>query len=97
LTVEASGTLSKDVEVGAKLYLTVKYNSIIILQEEADLCDQLPNVDLSCPLKKGPLDVTKEVEITSQVPEGKYIVIANVYTESHKEVITCMEGTAVFH
>ena len=89
--------MSKDVEAGAKLYLTVKYNSIVILREEADLCDQLPNVDLSCPLKKGPLDVTKEVKITSQVPEGKYIVIANVYTESHKEVITCMEGTAVFH
>ena len=89
--------MSKDVEVGAKLYLTVKYNSIIILQEEADLCDQLPNVDLSCPLKKGPLDITKEVEITSQVPEGKYIVIANVYAESHKDVITSMEGTAVFH
>ena len=96
MTIEASGTLSKDVEPGAKLYLTVKYNSVIILQEEADLCDQLPNVDLSCPLKKGPLGVTKEVEITSQVPEGKYIVIANVYTESH-EVITCVEGTAVFH
>ena len=96
MTIEASGTLSKDVEAGAKLYLTVKYNSIIILREEADLCDQLPNVGLSCPLKKGPLDVTKEVEITSQVPQGKYIVIANVYTESH-EVITCVEGTAVFH
>jgi len=74
LTIEASGTLSKDVEPGAKLYLTVKYNSIIILREEADLCDQLPNVGLSCPLKKGPLDVTKEVEITSQVPEGKYTI-----------------------
>jgi hypothetical protein len=97
MIVEASGTLSKDVEAGAKLYLTVKYNSIILLQQEVDLCDQLPNVDLSCPLKKGPLDVTKEVEITSQVPKGKYIVIANIYTESPEEVITCMEGTAVFN
>ena len=97
LTVKASGTLLKDVEAGAKLFLTVKYNSITILKEEADLCDQLPNVDLSCPLKKGPLNVAKEVEITSQVPQGKYIVTADVYTESHKEVITCMEGTAVFH
>jgi hypothetical protein len=97
LTVKASGTLSKDVEAGAKLYLTVKYNSITILQEEADLCDQLPNVDLNCPLKKGPLNVAKEVEITSQVPEGKYVVTVNVYTENHKEVITCMEGTAVFN
>ena len=95
LTVEASGTLLKDVEAGSKLYLTVKYNSATILKEEADLCAQLPNVDLSCPLKKGPFDVAKEVQITSQVPEGKYIVTADIYTESHEEVITCMEGTAV--
>jgi hypothetical protein len=60
LTVEASGTLLKDVEAGAKLYLTVKYNSVIILKEEADLCDQLPNVDLSRPLEKGCFSVAKE-------------------------------------
>jgi hypothetical protein len=88
--------LSKDVGNGTKLFLTIKYNSITILKQEADLCDQLPNVDLSCPLKKGPFNITKEVEITSQVPQGKYIVTADVYTEGHKEVITCLEGTAIF-
>lgn len=88
--------MSKDVGPGTKLFLTVKYNSVTILRQEVDLCGQLPNVDLSCPLKKGPWTFTKEVEVTSQVPQGKYIVTADVYTEGHKEVITCLEGTAVF-
>jgi hypothetical protein len=60
LTVEASSTLLKDVEAGAKLYLTVKYNSVTILKEEVDPCNQLPNVDLSRPLKKGSFGVAKE-------------------------------------
>jgi hypothetical protein len=97
LTIEASGTLLKNVETGAKLYLTVKYNSLTIVKEEADLCGQLPNVDLNCPLKKGPLNVAKEVEIINQVPKGKYVVTVDVYTESHNEVIICIEGTAVFN
>jgi ML domain len=96
LTVEAIGTLSKDIEAGTKLFLTIKYNSIPLIKQEVDLCDQLPNVDLSCPLKKGPFNITKKVEITSMVPEGKYIVTADIYTEGHKEVIACLEGTAVF-
>ena len=96
LTIEAKGTLSKDVGAGTKLFLTVKYNSVSILKQEADLCDLLPNVNLSCPIKKGVLSIKDEVEITSQVPEGKYIVTADAYTEGHKEVITCLEGTAVF-
>jgi hypothetical protein len=53
--------LLKDVEAGAKLYLTVKYNSVTILKEEVNLCDRLPNVDLSRPLKKGSFGVAKEV------------------------------------
>lgn len=96
MTIEAKGTLSKDVEAGTKLFLTVKYNSVTILKQEADLCDLLPSVNLSCPIKKGVLSIKDEVEITSQVPEGKYIVTADAYTEGHKEVITCLEGTEVF-
>jgi hypothetical protein len=84
------------VDRGTKLFLKIEYNSIPILKHEADLCDLLPNVNLSCPLKKGTWSITKEVEITSLVPQGKYVVTADVYTEGHKEVITCLEGTAVF-
>lgn len=96
LTVEAIGTLTEDVEAGTKLFLTVKYNAVTLLAQEVDLCDRIPNFGLSCPIKKGPLDVTKTVEVPSMVPQGKYVVAADVYTEGHKDVITCLEGTAVF-
>jgi hypothetical protein len=84
------------VDTGTKVFLTIQYNSVPILKQEFDLCNLLPSVNLSCPLKNGPFSITKEVEITNLVPQGKYVVTADVYTEGHKEVITCMEGTAVF-
>lgn len=96
LTVEAIGTLTEDIEAGTKLFLTVKYNSVTLLAQEVDLCEQIPNVGISCPIKKGPLDITKTVEVPSMVPQGIYVVTADVYTEGRKDVITCVEGTAVF-
>lgn len=75
--------------------LQVKYGLITLIKQEADLCDQIGNVDLSCPLKKGPMGFTKNVEIPAQVPKGKYTVMADVYTVD-KEKVTCLESTVVF-
>lgn len=95
LRVEAFGTLTKDIESGTKLFLKIDYNSIPLLEQEVDLCDQFPRVGFSCPVKKGPLNITRTVEITSMVPKGKYVVTADIFTEGHKEEIVCLEGTAV--
>jgi hypothetical protein len=94
--VEAIGTLTEDVEAGTKVFLTVKYNAVPLLVREVDLCDQIPTISLSCPIKKGPFNVTKTVDVPSVVPQGKYVVAADVYTEGHKDVIICLDGTAVF-
>jgi ML domain len=75
--------------------LQVKYGMITLIKQEADLCDQIGNVDLSCPLKKGPMEFTKNVEIPAQVPKGKYTVMADVYTVD-KEKVTCLESTVLF-
>jgi len=95
LSIVANGTFSKDVEAGAKVFLQVKYGLITLIKQEADLCDQIGNVDLTCPLKKGPMSLTKDVEIPKQVPKGKYTVMADVYTVD-KEKVTCMESTVIF-
>ena len=95
LSVVASGTFSKDVEAGAKVFLQIKYGLITLIKQEADLCDQIGNVDLSCPLKKGAMNLTKEVAIPKQVPPGKYTVLADVYTVD-EEKVTCMEATVFF-
>jgi hypothetical protein len=95
LTIEAAGTFSKYVGAGAKVFLQVKYGLITLIKQEADLCDQIGNVDLSCPLKKGPMSFTKSVNIPAQVPTGKYTVIADVYTVD-EEKVTCLESVVFF-
>lgn len=68
LSIKASGVLSEDVEEGAKVHLQVKYGLIRIINQEADLCDNLKNVDLECPLKKGPMELTKDVDLPKEIP-----------------------------
>jgi hypothetical protein len=95
LSITASGTFSKDVEAGAKVFIQVKYGLITLIKQEADLCDQIGNIDLSCPLKKGPMEFTKSVQIPAQVPKGTYSVTADVYTVD-EEKVTCLESTVYF-
>ncbi|CAD0114548.1 unnamed protein product [Aureobasidium uvarum] len=96
LTIEkASGVLSQDVEEGAKVHLQVKYGLIRIINQEADLCENLKNVDLECPLKKGPMELTKDVDLPKEIPPGKYTVLADVYTKDN-EKITCLTATVIF-
>lgn len=68
LSIKASGVLSQDVEEGAKVHLQVKYGLIRIINQEADLCENLKNVDLECPLKKGPMELTKDVDLPKEIP-----------------------------
>ncbi|KAK2759502.1 Phosphatidylglycerol/phosphatidylinositol transfer protein [Arachnomyces sp. PD_36] len=95
LTIKAHGTLAQDVEEGAKVQLQVKYGLIRLVNQEADLCEQIKNVDMSCPLKKGPLTITKEVDIPSAIPGGKYSVLADANTKDN-ERLTCLEATVTF-
>lgn len=68
LTITASGTLSKDVEEGTKVHLQVKYGLIRILNQEVDLCEQADKLNLKCPLKKGPMTLTRDVEMPKEIP-----------------------------
>lgn len=68
LDIKATGVLKKTVENGAKIHLQVKYGLITLINQETDLCNQVKNVDLECPLEKGPLELTKSVNLPSQIP-----------------------------
>lgn len=67
LTIVGNGTFSKDIEPGATVFLQVKYGLITLIKQEADLCDNLGKIDLSCPLKEGVFTIKKEVDIPKQV------------------------------
>lgn len=68
MTIAAEGTLLDRVEKGAKVNLEVKYGLITLISQTVDLCEELKKVDLSCPLEKGKMVLTKEVELPKQIP-----------------------------
>ncbi|KAL5336201.1 ML domain-containing protein [Aspergillus crustosus] len=91
LKIKAEGVLKKTVEKGAYVALEVKYGLITLVRQRPDLCDQLHNVDLECPLEAGPLVLTKEVQLPAQIPPGRYTVHADVYTKDD-ERLTCLDA-----
>lgn len=50
------------------MLIEVKYGLITLLRQSADLCDQIENVDLHCPVKEGDLALTKKVDLPQQIP-----------------------------
>lgn len=95
LSIKASGYFKEKVEEGAKVHLQVKYGLITLINQEADLCDQIKNVDLECPLDKGDMELTKDVDIPKEIPPGKYTVLADVYTKDGDK-ITCLTASIAF-
>ena len=73
----------------------MKYGLITIIRQTADLCDTVKNVDLECPLNKGKMKLTKDVDLPAQIPPGKYTVLADVVTKDEKKV-TCLTATVTF-
>jgi len=95
LTIEAAGTFSEDVEEGAYVMLQVKYGLIRLINTKADLCEQVHNVDMSCPIKEGKTTVQKDVAIPGQVPSGKYAVVADVYNKNDQPIV-CLTANVEF-
>ncbi len=69
--IEAKGNFTVEVEEGAYINILVKYGLIKILSQTVDLCEQMKNVDESCPLK-GEKTITKSVDLPAQIPPVSY-------------------------
>ncbi|KAK7750386.1 Phosphatidylglycerol/phosphatidylinositol transfer protein [Diatrype stigma] len=95
LVIRATGTVFETITDGAYVNLVVKYGLIRLVNTKADLCEQVSNVDLECPIEKGILSITKAVEIPKEVPPGTYNVHAEVVNADGKP-ITCLQATVTF-
>lgn len=95
LTITASGLLYEDITDGAYVDVVVNYGYIKLLTQTYDLCEELPNVDMTCPIVSGDYTLTKEVEIPGEVPPGKYTVFARAYNKDDT-MITCLTGSVEF-
>lgn len=56
------------VEEGATVLLEVRWGLITLLKQQVDLCEQVQNVDLSCPLEKGKMTLSKDADLPEQIP-----------------------------
>ncbi|KAH9887848.1 ML domain-containing protein [Xylariomycetidae sp. FL2044] len=95
LVIRATGTVFEPIEEGAYVNLVVKYGLIRLVNTKADLCEQVSEVDLECPIDKGVLSITKAVDIPKEVPPGTYNVYAEVVNNNSKP-ITCLQATVKF-
>lgn len=95
LTINASGKVLEKIEQGAYVDVVVKYGLIKLVSTQVDLCEQTKEANITCPIEKGDLKVTKSVEIPSPVPIGTYNVHADVYTSTGK-AITCLDASVTF-
>lgn len=95
LVIKAKGTVKKIIEEGAYVDLTVKYGLIRLLNTKADLCEQMGEVDLKCPVEPGDRVISKTVELPKEIPPGTYNVVADVFTAGG-ERITCLTATVTF-
>lgn len=95
LVIEASGTVKDTILDGAYVNLEVKYGYIRLINTQADLCKEIKNVDLECPIEKGKLSIVKSIDLPKEIPPGKYTVQADVYSVDD-EHITCLTATVTF-
>ncbi|KAI8633372.1 phosphatidylinositol transfer protein [Xylariaceae sp. FL1651] len=95
LVIRATGTVFERIEEGAYVKLVVKYGLIRLIAQTVDLCEQVQNVDLKCPIEKGILSITKAVDIPKEVPPGTYNVFADVYNADDTPM-TCLQASVKF-
>lgn len=82
LTIEAVGTLTKKLEKGAYVNLQVKYGLIRLVNIRQDLCDQVSNVDLDCPIDEGKITIVKDVQLPKEIPPVS--TVPSICDSSHK-------------
>ena len=59
---------------GAFINLSVKYGLITLIRQTADLCEQIKNVGMECPLD-GVMSLSKDVDLPSIIPSVSDVTI----------------------
>ncbi|CAG8470906.1 10368_t:CDS:2 [Diversispora eburnea] len=93
--IDAAGYLKETVDKGSYIDIVVKYGLVKLLHKRLDLCEEIQKVGKQCPLEQGDQVLQHTVELPKEIPPGKYIVDANVYTPDDRP-IACLKATVVF-
>lgn len=81
LSIKATGNFTEKIEEGAYLLLVVKYGLIRLINQKADLCEQMKNaVDEDCPLI-GEKTITKDVDLPKEIPPVSDSLLCSVASQ----------------
>lgn len=99
MTIRANGELSETINNGSKVHVTVKWGILTLINKGFDLCDNSNVINRECPLEEGVLNIMKEVAVPDAIPPGKYVVIADVFTNFEaggRKTVICVTGSVQF-
>ena len=68
LTISAMGVVKETICEGAYMNVQVKYGLIKLISTQADMCEQIRNVDMECPVEAGFVKLNKIVELPAEIP-----------------------------
>ncbi|RKP25667.1 MD-2-related lipid-recognition domain-containing protein, partial [Syncephalis pseudoplumigaleata] len=95
LNIKASGTFSEAVVAGSYAEVEVKYGIIRLIKKQFDLCKEITQANLTCPIGPGELTLERNIDLPKEIPPGTYIVKAEVYTKDRRP-ITCLKAKVSF-
>ncbi|RKF61660.1 Phosphatidylglycerol/phosphatidylinositol transfer protein [Erysiphe neolycopersici] len=95
LLIKARGKLLQQIVKGAYVRVKVSYGLITLYQRDIDLCEEISNLHLTCPLEKGTFTIEKKVELPSSIPPGTFKVIADAYTNDDMKLV-CLTTSVNF-
>lgn len=95
VSIFAEGDSQETITKGNLKYVAA-LDGIPLIHKTDSLCHVLKEVNITCPVKAGPLSVGVSFNIPSWAPSGNYSATAHAYDQNNKE-LTCLQGYFVLN
>ncbi|KAI9297391.1 hypothetical protein K502DRAFT_323303 [Neoconidiobolus thromboides FSU 785] len=86
ITVTLTGELSDEIPDGTTAHVIAKNGDVTVIDKSYNFCTVVGSGQNKCPIKKGPVTTTKEIEIPAGLPDGSYIIDGTINTPAKKQV-----------
>ncbi|KAI9598917.1 ML domain-containing protein [Syncephalis fuscata] len=95
LHINATGTFSEAVVEGSYAQVEVKYGFIKLINKKFDLCKEITQADVECPLGPGKITLERSIDLPKEIPPGKFHVKARVFSGDDTP-IACLNAEIEF-
>ncbi|CAG9987734.1 unnamed protein product [Clonostachys byssicola] len=95
VSVKATLDVKQKITSGSYVKVVIKYGLIQLISTTADLCEQVSNAGIKCPVEAGKHQISFQADMPRVIPPGTYNVLADAYGDDD-EHLTCMSATVNF-